>query len=261
MLLENKVTVIYGAGGSVGSATARAFAREGATVFLAGRTLDKLNAVASEINAAGGSAEAAQVDATDSTSVEDFLADVVSKAGRLDISYNLIGIDAPQGAPVTEMAQADFVRGVNNAMASHFLTATAGARHMAKTGSGVILALTAQVGRKPDPNSGSFSVACAAIEGFLRQLAVDVGASGIRVVCLRSSGSPDTPGVMEAMKIHARNAGMTLEAFEAQNAQRTLLKRLPRLAEVANAAALMASDHARVITGAVTNVTCGELID
>jgi len=65
MLLENKNAVIYGGGGSIGGAVARAFAREGAKVFLAGRTLATIDAVAEEISASGGVAETAQVDALD----------------------------------------------------------------------------------------------------------------------------------------------------------------------------------------------------
>ena len=114
---------------------------------------------------------------------------------------------------------------------------------------------------KPDPNSGGFGVACAAIEGFCRQLAAEVGPQGIRVVCLRSAGSPDAPGVAEAIRLHAESAGVSSEAWEAQIAEKTLLKRMPKLAEVANTAVLIASDHASGITGAVANVTCGELVD
>ena len=65
MSLEGKTAVIYGGGGSIGGAVARAFAREGAGVFLAGRTLERLEAVANEIRKAGGMAEVAEVDALD----------------------------------------------------------------------------------------------------------------------------------------------------------------------------------------------------
>jgi 3-oxoacyl-[acyl-carrier protein] reductase len=261
MLLKDKVAVIYGAGGSVGSTTARAFAREGAKVFLAGRTLAKLETLAQEISNAGGVAEAAQVDALDKDTIENHLNALMSKSGRLDISFNVIGLDAPQGTPFVNMNPAHFAPPIGNAMLTHFLTATAAVRHMAKHKSGVILALTAQAGRKPYPESGAFGVACAAIEGFCRQLALEAGPSGVRVVCLRSSGSPDTPGVREAMKLHAKTAGVSLEEWEAKISEVTMLKRMPRLAEVANVAVLMASDYASPVTGAVTNVTCGELAD
>jgi 3-oxoacyl-[acyl-carrier protein] reductase len=261
MLLENKNAVIYGAGGAVGGAAARAFAREGARVFLAGRSLTKLDMVAREIANLGGAVEIASVDALDEQAVERHLDDVIKITGSIDVSFNTIGLGDTQGAPLLEMSHDRFTLPIVTAMRTHFLTATAAARQMAKNGSGVILALTAQAARKPYPNVGGFGVACAAIEGFCRQLSVEVGPQGIRVVCLRSAGSPDTPGVNEVFNRHAENAGISREAYEAGIAEKTMLKRLPKLAEVADAAVLMASDHARAITGAITNVTCGEIAD
>ena len=261
MLLKNKNAVIYGAGGAIGGAIARAFAREGAQVFLAGLTLAKLDAVASEISRAGGTAETAQVDALNEQEVESYLREVIGKAGTIDISFNAIGLGDTQGGPLTEMSHERFALPIINAMRTHFITGTAAARHMIKNKSGVILAITANVAREAFPNVGGFGVACAAIEGFCRQLAADVGPHGIRVVCLRSAGSPDSPGVEAALRLHAENAGVSREEFEARMAERTLLKRLPKLAEVANVAVLMASDHASTITAAVANVTSGQLVD
>jgi NAD(P)-dependent dehydrogenase (short-subunit alcohol dehydrogenase family) len=148
---------------------------------------------------------------------------------------------------------------IDNAMRTHFLTATAAARRM-KAG-GVILALTAQVARKPYVGSGGFGVACAAIEALWRQLAIELGPGGIRLVTLRSSGSPDAPGVAAAITEHAKSAGVTLEAFEARIAEKTMLKHMPRMAEIADAAVLAASDHASSMTAAVLNCTCGEIAD
>ncbi len=259
MLLEKKNVVIYGAGGAIGGAVARAFAHEGAKVFLAGRTLASLNAVAQDITNRGGVAETAHVDALDEQAVESHLADVVRTAGSIDISFNAIGLSDTQGVPLVEMGQEPFVLPVVNAMATHFLTATAATRHMSKNRSGVILALTATA-VLGYPNVGGFGVACAAIEGFCRQLAAEVGPQGIRVVCLRSTGSSDAPGVDEVFHRHAERAGISREAFEADIAEKTLLKRLPKLTEVANVAVLMASDYASAVTGTVANVTCGETL-
>ena len=90
-LLDNKTAVIYGAGGAIGGAVARAFAREGARVFLTGRDVAKVDAVADEIIGAGGAAETAQVDALDENAVDEHLAAVVERAGSVDISLNAIG--------------------------------------------------------------------------------------------------------------------------------------------------------------------------
>ena len=100
-MLKDKVAVIYGSGGAVGSAIAGAFAREGAQVFLTGRNLSKVDAVANRIVDAGGRAEAAQVDALDERAVDGHLQYVINKAGRVDVSFNAVGIPNTtlQGVP------------------------------------------------------------------------------------------------------------------------------------------------------------------
>jgi len=259
-LLAGKRAVVYGAAGAIGGAVSRAFAREGAQLFLAGRTFDKVDALAAELSQAGASATAAAVDALDRAAVEKHLDEVARTSGAIDISFNLIGLGGEQGQPLAAMARETFALPIENAMRTHFITATAAARHMQKRG-GVILALTAQVARKPYVASGGFGVACAAIEGLWRQLAIELGPDGIRLITLRSSGSPDAPGVAAAISEHAKAAGVTLDAFEARIAEKTMLRRMPKMAEIANAAVLAASDQASSITAAVLNCTCGEIAD
>lgn len=259
MLLENKTAVIYGAGGAIGGAVARAFAREGAKVFLAGRTLAKLDAVAKDITAAGGAAETAQVDALDENSIDKHADAVVKKAGGIDISFNAIGIEDIQGTRLVDMPLNDFTHPIMIAMQTQFLTTRAAARYMVKKGSGVIMAITATPARMAIPLVGGFGVACAAIEGLCRQLASEVGSQGVRVVCLRSTGSPESIG--EVLDLHADGTGMTRAEFIASLAEMTLLKRLASLAEVGNVAALMASEYASSMTGTIANMTCGAIVD
>jgi 3-oxoacyl-[acyl-carrier protein] reductase len=259
MLLESKVAVIYGAGGSIGGATARAFAREGARLYLAGRTLAKLDAVAKGIAAAGGAAETARVDALDEREVEEHVAKVAKQAGRIDICFNAIGMDDVQGTPLSEMSLEDFSRPISIATRTQFLTAKAVAPHMVERRSGVILMITATPSRLGIPLVGGFGVACAALEGLCRQLAAELGPQGVRVVCLRSAGSPET--ILETMDVHASGNRMTRDEFIASLEAMTLLKRMPSLADVGNVAALMASDYAGTMTGTVANMTCGQLVD
>jgi 3-oxoacyl-[acyl-carrier protein] reductase len=136
MLLENKSAVIYGAGGAIGGAVARAFAREGARLFLAGRTLAKLDAVARDISVAGGAAETARIDALDEPSVETYIAEVAKKAGGIDVSFNAIGMEDVQGTPLIEMSLEDFSHPITVATRTQFLTAKAVAPHMIMQGSG-----------------------------------------------------------------------------------------------------------------------------
>jgi 3-oxoacyl-[acyl-carrier protein] reductase len=261
VLLDDKVAVIYGGGGAVGGAVARAFAREGARLFLAGRTLTPLEAVARDVSIAGGSVEVAAVDALDADAVERHAARIVEEAGRLDVSFNLIGYGDTQGASLVDMERERFVGPISVAMGAHFNTATAAGRHMAAAGSGVLLALTAQAGRLPYLNTGGFGVICAAIEGLWRQLAAELGPHGVRAVCLRSGGSPDTPGVEESWSQHADNEGVTKEEWWAKMTEKAALRRLPMLADVANVAVMLASDYATALTAEIANVTCGELYD
>lgn len=257
-LLAGKRAVVYGAAGAIGTAVSHAFAREGAQLFLAGRTLEKVRNLADQLTQAGANATAAGVDALDRVAVDRHIEEVARVAGGIDISFNLIGIGGEQGQPLTAMSREAFALPIENAMRTHFVTATAAARHMR---GGVILALTAQVARKPYVGSGGFGVACAAIEGLWRQLAVELGPQGIRLVTLRSSGSPDAPGVADAISKHAKAAGVTQEAFEARIAEKTMLRHMPKMAEIANAAVLAASDYASSMTAAVLNATCGEIAD
>ena len=99
MLLEGKTAVIYGGGGSIGGAVTRAFAREGASVFLAGRTRARLEDVARAIRSAGGVAETAEVDALDERAVDEHADAVAAHAGGIDISFNLISHGDVQGTP------------------------------------------------------------------------------------------------------------------------------------------------------------------
>jgi 3-oxoacyl-[acyl-carrier protein] reductase len=253
MLLQDKTAVIYGAGGAIGSAVARAFAAEGAKVFLSGRTLGPVQAVAEEIAAAGGSAEAAQVDALDEAAVDRYADQVAEQAGGIDVSFNAVGVHAVQGTPLTELALSDFAYPISTWPATQFLTARAAARHMVTKRKGVILTLTASPARLALPGAGGFGVACAAIEALTRTLAVELGPQGVRVVCLRphrigDSGSSADPRSEEA-------------EFRKILEDMTLLKRLPTLAEVASTAVFLASDPAGAMTGTVANLTGGMDVD
>ncbi|MBA3309046.1 MAG: SDR family oxidoreductase [Nocardioidaceae bacterium] len=248
MLLENKNAVVYGAAGSMGAAVARAFAREGARLFLAGRTLATLDAVAEKISAAGGVAQTAEVDALDQQAVEHHADEVASVVGSIDISFNGISVTAVQGTPLVDMSLEDFMAPVVESARTHFVTATAAARRMTAQGSGVVVMLSSSAARESRHRMGGFNLACASIEAFTRSLAGEVGRDGVRVVCLRPNFTPETvPEVSES----------DLQPL----VDDTLLGRLPRLAEVADTALFLASDGAGAITGAVVNLTCGAIVD
>jgi NAD(P)-dependent dehydrogenase (short-subunit alcohol dehydrogenase family) len=253
MLLQEKTAIIYGAGGAIGSAVARAFGAEGARVYLSGRTFGPVQAVADEIGAAGGSAEAAMVDALDEDAVNRYTDQVAEQTGGIDVSFNAVGVHAVQGTPLTELALDDFVYPISTWPATQFLTARAAARHMVTKRKGVILMLTASPARLAIPGAGGFGVACAAIEALTRTLAAELGPQGVRVVCLEPHRIADSGASADSRSEEAD--------FRRALEDMILLKRLPTLAEVASTAVFLASDHAGAMTGAVANLTGGMTVD
>lgn len=253
MLLKNKIAVVFGGAGSVGTAISLAFAREGAIVFLIGRTLDKLEILANEINHAGGKATAVVADAYDEKAVNNCLQDIVKQAGQVDIVFNAIGIANKQNISLTEMSTEEFVRPVELTMKTHFITCTAAGRAMMKNGSGVILTLTATPGGIGYPNVGGFGPACGALENYSRNLAVELGVHGIRVVNIRSGGSPDTKPFVEALEADP----VTFKTVIGKMKEDTMLKALPLKAEIANIAVFLSSDMASKITGSTIDATVG----
>jgi NAD(P)-dependent dehydrogenase (short-subunit alcohol dehydrogenase family) len=251
VLLEDKKAVIYGGGGSIGGAVAAAFAREGARVFLAGRTRAKLEEVAEGIRSAGGVAETAQVDALDEKAVDEHADAVAAEAGGIDISFNLISHGDVQGIPLAEMALEDFTRPVFTAVRTTFLTSRAAARHMIRHGSGVILVFGGSGDPMRDYYLGGLQVAFEAMESMRRQLASELGRHGVRVVTLRTGGVPET--IPEGVKGRERIVG-DIEKL-------TMLGRAATLEDVGYAAAFAASDRARTMTAATVNISCGALVD
>jgi NAD(P)-dependent dehydrogenase (short-subunit alcohol dehydrogenase family) len=263
MLLKNKVAVIYGAGGAIGSAVARAFAREGAKLFLTGRHPAPVEVVAKEVVSAGGFADAAAVDALDEQAVDRHLQSVIDKAGRVDISFNAVGIPNAKilGVPLIELDVEQFSLPITTYATSYFLTARMAARRMVANKSGVIMTVTALHSRTGIPLVGGYGPAMAAKEALTRDLSAELAAQGIRVVGLRPQGMPETRTLKEAFEPRAKASGMTWEQWQELLASRTHPRRLMTLEEMANMAVFMASDQASSMTGTVVNLSMGSLDD
>jgi NAD(P)-dependent dehydrogenase (short-subunit alcohol dehydrogenase family) len=262
MMLKDKVAVIYGAGGAIGGAVARAFAAEGAKVFVTGRSLAPVEAVAEEVVAAGGSADAAEVDALDEQAVDRHLQYVVDRAGRVDISFNAVGVANTKivGVPLAELDAGQFSQPITAYATSYFLTARLAARRMIPHRSGVIMTITALHSRTGLPLVGGYGPAMAAKEALTRDLSAELAPQGIRVVGLRPQGMPETRTIREFFEPQAK-AGMTWERFQEFGASRTHARRLMTLGEMANMAVFMASDKASGMTGTTVNLTLGSLDD
>jgi 3-oxoacyl-[acyl-carrier protein] reductase len=255
MLLESKTAIVYGGGGAVGSAVAAAFAREGARVFLAGRSRPALDAVADGLRGTGGTAEAATVDALDRGAVEAHAAAVAGAGNGIDIAFNATSNDDLQGTPLVDMRYDDFLRPVTKSVTAHFNIGTAVGRHMAARGTGAILVMGG--GREAIPALGGAHVAWAALAGLCRQLAAELGPSGVRVAWLLSPGSPE-PGTGPG-GAGQRPAGTGQP--DDPDAAATLLGRRPAYGDVANTAVFLASDWARTMTATEVNITGGAVVD
>ena len=246
-LLSGKSAVIYGGAGAIGNAVAHNYALEGAQVFLAGRNLERVEHVAMSIRQSGGVAECARVDAADLSSLEDHVKSVLELTGQIDVVFNATSNQDVQGTPLLEMSYADFVRPVQTAVTTHFLVSTVIGRYMAMQGSGVILAMAG--GREAVPNLGGSHVAWSALAGLCRQLACEMGPSGVRVAWILSPGSPESDDEID------EDDGVD------HDAEASMLGRRPRLEEVAQAATFLASDMAATMTATEMNITGGTIVD
>ena len=262
-MLNNKVAVIYGAGGAIGGAIARTFARQGARLFLTGRHRAPVEAVAKEIVSAGGSAEAAEVDALNEQAVDRHLQSVIDKAGRIDISFDAVGIPNTkiQGVPLVELEVDHFVLPIVTDARSYFLIARMAARRMVANRSGVIMTVTSIPSRTGIPLVGGLGPAMAAVEQITRNLSAELAPQGIRVVGLRPQGMPETGTIKEVFGLHAKAWGISWDQFHELLATRTHRRRLTTLAEMANVAVFMASDEASGMTGTIVNLSLGSLDD
>jgi len=264
MLLKDKVAVIYGGGGAIGSAVAGRFAREGAKVFVTGRTLEKLERITNEITWHGGSAEAAVVDALNEVEVEAHLASIVEKAGRIDTSFNAITPvpqQGTQGIPIAELSVDSFIAPITLYLRSQFITTRAAAKRMAAAGTGVILMNTPEPARLGAAHVGGMGPAWAAMEALSRNLSAEYGPSGVRSVVLRSTGMPETETIDIVFGLHAKALGISREQFQGFIESMTHRKRSTSVAEVAEFATFLASDRASAMTGTVANLTGGLIVD
>lgn len=246
-LLESKNAIIYGGGGNIGSGVARTFAREGATVFVVGRTVARLQVVVEAITAQGGRAHAAAVDTLDQRAVEQHAQSVVDQVGSIDVAFNLTSRGDVQGTRLLEMDVDDFLRPTLTGLRSNFITGRTVARHMVEHGSGTILLLNSGSGPAWTPPDvwpmGGTGPADAATESFMRYLASEVGPRGVRVNCLWTAGVVIDNDPLQAAKDMLTNMSM--------------LRKRPTIQEVADTAAFLASDRGSGITASIVNVTSG----
>jgi 3-oxoacyl-[acyl-carrier protein] reductase len=263
-VLENKSAVVFGAGGSIGTAVAREFGAEGARVFLAGRTKLALDAVAEQINTNGGAAQTSVVDALDDAAVNKYIDSIVKQTGRIDIMVDASGPLATaygNGKIALELPAEEFMVPLATIVKSRFITARAAARRMVEQKSGVIIFVTGSPARGHVPGATAIGAAFGAIENLTENLAFEVSPSGVRVVCLRTVANIDSRSIQDTMDVLARKFNITKDEAMAQIAMANFLKAPATVQDTANAAVLIASDRARMMTATVVNATAGAALD
>jgi NAD(P)-dependent dehydrogenase (short-subunit alcohol dehydrogenase family) len=263
-MLEDKNAVVFGAGGSIGAAVAKEFAAEGARVFLAGRTKAPLELLANQIAAVGGDAQMAVIDVLDDASVTQFVQDIVKEVGRVDIVLDVAGPLAKEyanGKNAVDLTIEEFMVPQVTMVRSRFITARAAARLMIMQRSGVIIFVTGSPARGHSPGTTAIGAAFGAIETLAENLAFEISPLGVRVVCLRTLANTDSRSIQDTMEFLAGQLPITKDQAIAQIAQSSFLKIPATVQDTANAAVLIASDRARMLTGTVVNATGGATLD
>jgi NAD(P)-dependent dehydrogenase (short-subunit alcohol dehydrogenase family) len=264
LILKGKHAVVFGAGGSIGGAVAKEFASEGAEVFLAGRTKATVEAVAKEIVAAGGRAHAGAIDSTDDAAVNQFIDNIVKEAGKIDIAIDFAGPLAREygnGKMAVDLPVEEFMVPLTTMVRSRFISARAAARQMVKQHSGVIIFVTGSPARPHVPGATAIGAAFGAMENLAANLAFEVSPFGVRVVCLRTVANIDSRSIQDTMDVVAGQLNITKDQAMAQIAQSNFLRIPATVQDTANAAVLIASARARMLTGTVVNATAGAALD
>src|SRR5215469_18836129 len=259
-ILKGKNAVVFGAGGSIGYAVAKEFATEGAEVFLSGRSKSSVEAVAKEIGANGGRAHAADVDTLDDAAVNQYIEAIVKQTGKIDIILDAAGPLAQEygnGKLAVDLPIDQFMVRLDTMVRSRFVTARAAPRHMVKQHSGVIILVTGSPARPHVPGATAIGAAFGAMENLAQNLAFEVSPLGVRVVCLRTQANNDSRSIQDTTEFLAGQMHITKEQALARLAQSNFLKTPATVQDTANAAVLIASDRARMLTGTVVNATAG----
>ena len=261
-VLEGKRTIVLGASGSIGSAVAIELSAAGAEVVLAGRNRTKLDDLAARIRATRGRAHVEEVDALDDAAVCALMA----KYGKdgLDVVFGAIGplaTDYGVNKYATELTIDEFMLPLTTVVRSQFIMARAAARVMKRQRSGLIIFLTGSPARGHAAGSTAIGTAFGAIESLMENLAIELGPTGVRTVCLRTTANTDSRTIQSVMDDAATATGRTKEQLIAGIANMNVLKRPATVHDTAKAVVLLASDYGAMLSATTVNFTAGAAAD
>jgi NAD(P)-dependent dehydrogenase (short-subunit alcohol dehydrogenase family) len=245
--LTNQVAVVTGASRGIGAATARAFAEAGAAVALAARDRERLDTLAAEITAAGGTALSVPTDVSDPADVERMVTRTLDAFGRLDIAFNNAAGGGHPPTPLTDVAVEDFDSALAISLRGTFLCLKHEIAAMLNSGTGAIVNMTSTAGLEAVGGLAAYVSAKHGIVGLTKVAALEYAARGIRVNAV-------APGPILTEQLERAGA-----AAQQGAAQAMPMKRVGRPEEVAAAVVWLCSDSASFITGATIPIDGGKL--
>lgn len=244
--LDGKVAFITGSGSGIGRAGAIRFAREGAKVAVAEISKEGGEETVALVRQAGGDARLISTDVTDAASVERAIAATVEAFGKIDVLYNNAGGSTAQDGPVTKVSLDEFWRTIKVDLFGTFVTCKYGIPELIKAGGGAVINTTSYVALAGIKGRDAYTAAKGGVLALTRSLAANYAKYNIRVNAI-APGAIQTERVKKFLAADPRLAKM--------DEHHMLGMGVPD--DIANMALFLASDEARIITGAIYPVDSG----
>jgi NAD(P)-dependent dehydrogenase (short-subunit alcohol dehydrogenase family) len=248
--LTGKVAVVTGGGSGIGRATVELFSEHGATVVFIDRSEDGGKAVEEAVRSSGGEALFVTGDVSRVDDVRRLVQETVDRYGAIDVLFNNAGYNLHQS--ITDVAETDWRQLLDVNLGGVFLTSKEALPHMVRAGQGSIIHNASSLGLIGFPKVPAYAASKGAIIALTRQMAVDYGASGVRVNCV-CPGPTRTPRIERDIA----SGAITPEVEQRMTAD-VVLGRLAEPREVASAVLFLASDEASYITGVALPVDGGQ---
>ena len=256
MKLKDKVAIITGGGTGIGKAISFAFAREGAKVALAARTLPRLEEVVKAIKAKGGRAIAIPTDISDHEQIKRMVARTIDEFGQIDILVNNAARGTFNNADVADMNLDEWYDSLAANLTGAMLCSREVLKHMVPRKSGNIVNVSSVAGLSGVPKESPYAASKWGLIGFTETLAIEVGKHNIRVNCI-SPGATRTQEFEDWVKTAAKSFSISYDAVMSKLTENNALKRIAETEEIANCIVFLASDDASAVTGHNLVASCG----
>ena len=261
-MLKDKIAVVFAASGAISGAVAKAFAANGAKLYLVARNLGKMEALITEFQSSGLPFELFEAGGMDEVAIEEVFKAVTAKEKRLDIVFNGIGArpsESDYGTSTLTIPFEQFIKPVNLHLGSQFLTSRIAAKHMIQTDSqGTILTLSASLSRLKVPFMSGVTASCCAVEGLTRVMAAEFGRAGIKVICINPTGMGETRTIQETSMECAKTMGLSMEEYgKMMSGTGSFLGKHLSLNDMAKVAAFLVSDAGAAFNSHVVDVDFG----